>query len=214
MRQVWEFTWLEYFYRSQCCMQTSNHTCCVDGKFRSMKLSRNTNCTQKANVHFQILELCICDIVLERRNIEGEAKGYNCSTHTLHGPLLRKTAGSPVVLSSSLPSPLSLLFVSSFSSYTRFSAFHFPFFLTLFPCPALFFYSFPSRSHFFSLSFSPILPFLSFRFPFLFYHASTNFQLFLHCTLTHTDPPFSISYLHFSISAFSSCVSTSAQCLI
>ena len=163
MRQVWEFTWLEYFYRSQCCMQTSNHTCCVDGKFRSMKLSRNTNCTQKANVHFQILELCICDIVLERRNIEGEAKGYNCSTHTLHGPLLRKTGGSPVVLSSSLPSPLSLLFVSSFSSYTRFSAFHFPFFVTLFPCPALLFlFSFS----FFSYSSLPPFLFSSFHFRF------------------------------------------------
>ena len=205
-------------------MQTSNHTCCVDGKFRSMKLSRNTNCTQKANVHFQILELCICDIVLERRNIEGEAKGYNCSTHTLHGPLLRKTGGSPVVLSSSLPSPLPLLFISSFSSYTRFSAFHFPFFLTLFPCPALFFYS---LSHFslillshpsfslLSISISPptfvLLANLLDQPSFLFSSLRT-FTTF--CTLTPTYQPFSISCLHFPIFAFSRCVSISAQCLI
>ena len=63
------------------CELPAIHT--VDGKFQS-KLSRNTDCTQKADVHFQILELCICDIVLERRNIEGEAKGYNCSTHIIY----------------------------------------------------------------------------------------------------------------------------------
>ena len=124
---------------------------------------------------------------------------------------MRKTGDNPV--KSSPPSFLPPSPYSSFSSYTRFSAFHLPLFLTLF---------IPSRFAFYNLLFPFSFPFLFSPFHFLlpphllflltswtrplsssppFLSSTMLLRTFkfssTFCTLTPTYLPFSISCLHF-----------------